>query len=89
MNRAVFALALGVVGLSMMGCATDVEDPVVPTPAPEAQRQPPQQTLSGELRAPQLQQIANIDNNSQVNPYLAKQRPPIPQPQPQPMDEEK
>ncbi len=67
MNRALFAIALGVVGLSMMGCAADVEDPVLPIPAPEPQRQPPQETLSGELRTPQLQQIANIDNNN-VNP---------------------
>lgn len=82
MNRALFALALGVVGLGMMGCAVGVEDPVLPTPAPEEQRDPPQQALSGELRQPQLQEIVNIDNHSSILQIAAKQRPPIPQPVP-------
>jgi hypothetical protein len=82
MNRALFALALGIASLSIVGCATAVEDPVLPTPAPEAQRDPPQQTLSGELRQPQLQEIAKIDNNTPVLTITAKQRPPIPQPAP-------
>jgi hypothetical protein len=82
MNRVLFALALGVVGLSMMGCATAVDDPVVPTPAPEAQRDPPEQTLGGQLHQPQLQEISNIENPNAVSPILNKQRPPIPQPVP-------
>ena len=81
MNRLVFALAASVLGLGMMGCATSVDDPVPPQPAPEAQRDPPQQALNGELR-PQPLQVANIDNNGAVNAPAAKQRPPVPTPTP-------
>jgi hypothetical protein len=83
MNRVVFAVAVGVVGLGMMGCATAVDDPVLPTPAPEQQPDPPQQALNGQLPHPQLQQISTIENPTAVSPIQVKERPPLPQP-PQP-----
>lgn len=49
MNRVLVVAA--VLGLSVMGCATDVDDPVV-NPTDEPQRDPPSQTLSGDLRTP-------------------------------------
>jgi hypothetical protein len=85
MNRALFAIGVGVVGLSMamMGCATSVDDPVPPAPAPEAQREPPQQTLSGQLRDPQQQLISGIEVNRGFGNVPAKQVPPIPNPIPE------
>jgi hypothetical protein len=65
----------------MMGCATDVEDPVPPTPAQEPQRDPPQQTLSGQLRDPQAQLISQIAVDHGYENVPAKQKPPIPEPQ--------
>lgn len=81
MNRLLFALVLGV-GLGATGCATAVDDPVVPDPAPVPQRDPPQQTLRGQLQLPQLQLISTIENNTAALPIGAKQRPPIPHPNP-------
>jgi hypothetical protein len=49
MNR--FYVVAAVLGLGMMGCATDVDDPIV-NPTDEPQRDPPSQTLSGELQEP-------------------------------------
>lgn len=83
MNRALFAVAVGVVGLTLMGCATDVDDPVPPAPAPEAQRDAPKQALAGQLRDPQLQLISGIEGSrgySNVPPERAPTNPPIPQP---------
>ncbi len=81
MNRVLFALAVGVLGLGMMGCATSVDDPLPPLPAPEVQHDPPQQALSGKLRQPQLQETTTIDNTSLTDPE-ARQLPPIPAPTP-------
>jgi hypothetical protein len=85
MNRALFAIGVGVVGLSMamMGCATSVDDPVPPAPAPEAQREPPQQTLSGQLRDPQNQLITGIEVNRGYESVPPRQVPPGPTPVPE------
>ena len=76
MKRALFAMAVGL-GFAMMGCATDVEDPVPQAPAPEAQRDPPQQTLSGQLRDPEAQLISAIAINHGLQDVPAKQKPPV------------
>ena len=83
MKRALFALVLGL-GVGMMGCATAVDDPVPPTPAPEEQRDPPAQTLSGQLRDPQAQLISTIAINHGYEAVPPKQKPPLPEPQEQP-----
>jgi hypothetical protein len=62
MNRTLFAMALGL-GMSLMGCATGVDDPVPQAPAPEAQKDPPSVALSGELRDPQQQLLSGIEIN--------------------------
>lgn len=83
MKRALFAVAVGVVGLTLMGCATDVEDPVPPAPAPEEQKDPPKQALSGQLRDPQMQLISGLEVNrglANVPPERVPANPPIPQP---------
>ena len=67
MKRALFALVLAL-GVGMVGCATDVQDPVPPAPAPVAQKDPPAQTLSGELRDPQQQLLSGIG----VDPEIAR-----------------
>jgi hypothetical protein len=60
MNR--FSVFAAVLGLGMMGCATDVEDPIVnPTAVP--QRDPPSQTLSGELEEPQDFELDELRRN--------------------------
>jgi hypothetical protein len=85
MNRALFAIGVGIVGLSMamMGCATGVDDPVPPAPAPEAQRDPPKQTLSGELRDPQQELLSGIAVNNGLENVPARQVPPGPTPIPE------
>ena len=82
MNRALLAVGVGVLGLSMamMGCATDVEDPVPPSPAPEAQRDPPKQQLSAQLRDPEAQLISAIAINHGLESVPAKQPTPTPRP---------
>jgi hypothetical protein len=81
MKRALFAVAVSVVGL--VGCATDVEDPVPPAPAPEAQREPPKQSLSGQLRDPQQQLLSGIAVNGGLRD-LPPQATPVPSPVPTP-----
>jgi len=82
MNRALFAMALGL-GMGLMGCATDVEDPVVPAPAPEEQRDPPKQGLNAQLRDPQLQLISGLETNERLARVPAKQIVPTPLPTPE------
>jgi hypothetical protein len=82
MNRLVFAIALGA-GMSLMGCATGVDDPVPQAPAPEAQKDPPAVTLSGELRDPQQQLLSGIEINNGFGNVPAHQVPPGPQPIPE------
>jgi hypothetical protein len=78
MKHVLFALVLGL-GVGMVGCASDVEDPVPPAPAPEEQRDPPKQTLSDQLRDPQAQLISAISVDHGYENVPAKQKPPIPQ----------
>lgn len=80
MNRALFALAVGVVSLGMMGCATDVEDPVPPAPTPEPQRDPPRQAFSAQLQSPEAALISQIGVGNGTENVPAKQKPPIPEP---------
>ena len=60
--------------------AAGVDDPVPPTPAPEAQREPPKQTLSADLRDPEAQLISAIAINHGLEEVPAKQKPPVPEP---------
>lgn len=81
--RAFVAAVLGVVGLTVMGCATEVDDEIVPDPAPEAQKEPPKQALSSPLRNPQQQLIAALAANKgleSVSPERSPAKPPVPQP---------
>lgn len=82
MSRALFAMVLGL-GMGLMGCATDVDDPVPPTPAPEAQREPPRQALSITLRDPQQDLLDAIDVDRGFSKVPAKQTPPGPLPTPE------
>jgi hypothetical protein len=82
MNRAIFAMVIGV-GMSVMGCATSVDDPVPQAPAPEAQREPPAVALSGELRDPQQQLISGIEINKGFGNVPVHQVPPGPTPIPE------
>ena len=82
MNRALFAMALGL-GMGLMGCATGVDDPVPPAPAPEEQRDPPSQALSAELRDPQQQLLSGIEINKGFSDVPVKQVNPGPLPTPE------
>jgi len=82
MNRAIVAMILGA-AMSLMGCATGVEDPVPQAPAPEEQRDPPSVALSGELRDPQQQLISGIEINNGFGNVPAHQVPPGPTPIPE------
>lgn len=77
MKRALIALCLGI---GMMGCAAGEDDP---NPVPEAlpeQRQPPAQTLNGQLQNPVGMNLGNIENVKGLENVPAKQKPPIPEP---------
>ena len=82
MNRALFALAVGVVGLGMMGCAEGVDDPPeVPSTPAVAQPRTPRGALSDDLRLPPLQDSVKSDNSVAA----AQQLPPLllwPHPEP-------
>jgi len=82
MKTALFAMVLAL-GVGMVGCATDVEDPVVPAPAAEPQKDPPAQTLSGELRDPQQQLISGIGTDNGLRDVPVLQHPRIPTPTPE------
>jgi hypothetical protein len=82
MKRALIAVFLG---LGMMGCAAGEDDPgPVPEALPE-QRQPPAQTLNGQLQNPIGMNLGNIESMKGLENVPAKQKPPIPGP----MDESK
>lgn len=80
MKRALIAVMLG---LGMVGCAAGEEDP---GPAPEVlpeQRQPPAQTLNGQLvQQPVGMQLGTIETIKGLDNVPAKQHPPIPMPEP-------
>lgn len=80
MNRALFVVMVAAVSMGMTGCAAGEEDPVVPEPAPEPQRDPPRQSLNAQLRDPQAQLISGIEINRGFESVPAKQKPPIPAP---------
>lgn len=82
MNRALFAMALGL-GMALMGCATGVDDPVPQAPAPEEQRDPPNQALGGELRDPQQQLLSGIAVNQGFSDVPVMQVPHAPIPTPE------
>jgi hypothetical protein len=73
MNRALVAAVLGFV---MMGCATNVDEPVDQIPDPPPQREAPAQTFGGDLRIgvtdPVMQAIVDQNNNG-VGALPAKQ----------------
>ena len=80
MKRAMFVMVAGL-GIGLMGCANDVDDPVPPAPTVEAQREPPRQALNTQLRDPQQELIDGIDVNHGFS-NVPKQRIPGPQPLP-------
>ena len=82
MKRALFAMVFAL-GVGMVGCATDVSDPVPPAPAPVAQKDPPAQTLSGELRDPQQQLLSGIGGNNGLTDVPSLQHPRSPTPTPE------
>jgi hypothetical protein len=45
MNRALVVLVVAL-GIGMVGCAADIEDPIPPVPGPQAPKERPQQKLS-------------------------------------------
>jgi hypothetical protein len=82
MNRTLFAMALGL-GMSLMGCATGVDDPVPQAPAPEAQKDPPSVALSGALRDPQQQLLSGIEINRGFSDVPVEEVPHQPLPTPE------
>jgi hypothetical protein len=72
MKRALFAMVVGL-GLGLMGCAAGVDDPVLPAPAPEEQRDPPKETFAAQLRDPQQQLLSHIEGNEAFDRVPAKQ----------------
>lgn len=84
MNRALLAVVMGVV---MVGCAAGEDDPVPGPVDPGVQRDPPAQTLSGDLQSPVGLQLGNIENNRNLENVPAKQKPPIPEPMTQPIEQ--
>jgi hypothetical protein len=82
MNRALFAMALGL-GMSLMGCATGVDDPLPPEPARQEQRDPPKQALTGNLRDPQEQLLVAVEIENGLSDVPAKQIIPGPLPPPE------
>jgi xanthosine utilization system XapX-like protein len=80
MKRVLFALAVSVVSIGLMGCATNVEEPVPPTPAPEPQRDPPKQVFSAPVQNPEAALIGQMGIYDGVSAVPAKQRPPLPSP---------
>lgn len=82
MKTALFAMVLAL-GVGMVGCATDVEDQVEPAPAALPQKDPPAQTLSGELRDPQQQLISGIGTDNGLRDVPVLQHPRIPTPTPE------
>ena len=83
MKTALFGFAMVLaLGVGMVGCATDVEDPLTPEPAGAPQKDPPPQTLSGELRDPQQQLISGIGSQG-FGEVPVLQHPRIPTPTPE------
>lgn len=79
MKRALIAVMLG---LGMVGCAAGEDDPgQAPEVLPE-QRQPPAQTLNGQLQNPVGMQLGAIETIKGLDNVPAKQNPPIPMPEP-------
>jgi hypothetical protein len=72
MKRALFMMVVGL-GIGLTGCAAGVDDPVLPTPAPEEQRDPPKESLSAQLRSPQQQLISDIEKNDALHRVPAEQ----------------
>jgi|GEM_PF-1663532 len=80
MNRAFFAVVLGVVSFAMVGCAAGVDDPVAPPPEPVEVRNPPAQTFNGDLQNPIGMNLGAIEENRGYENVPARQRPRLPQP---------
>jgi hypothetical protein len=85
MKTALFAMVL--VGcascIGLVGCATDVDDPVEPAPAAQPQKDPPAQTLSGELRDPQQQLLSGIGADNGLRDVPSQEHPRLPTPTPE------
>jgi len=82
MKRALFALVLALGG-RLISKKTNVQDPVPPAPAPVEQKDPPAQTLSGELRDPQQQLLSGIGGDNGITNVPALQHPRSPTPTPE------
>jgi hypothetical protein len=82
MKRALFVMVVGL-GMGLMGCANDVEDPVPQQPAPEVQRDPPSKALGTQLRDPQELLIVGAAITERYDGVPAEQKIPAPQPIPE------
>ena len=60
-----------------------MEDPVLPAPAPEEQRDPPKQSLNMQRRDPQQQLISQIEDNDSLDRIPATRPLPTPVPLPE------
>lgn len=82
MNRPLMAMVVGL-GITIAGCATDVDDPIAPAPTPEAQHAPPDVALATELRNPEALLLSGIAVHRGLESVPAKQTPPLPIPPPE------
>ena len=76
------ALIAAVVGLTMMGCATSVDDPVPAPLDPGTQAPPPDETYGATLRTPTVQfpEITATQRGNQVGAVPPHQVPDVPIP---------
>jgi hypothetical protein len=81
MNRSLLVIAVGL-GLTIVGCAADVNDPIPPPPAVEAQRAPPEEQLNVELRDPAAALLGSVGIDSGLSGVPAAEPPVTPHPPP-------
>jgi hypothetical protein len=81
MDRSLLVIVVGL-GLTLVGCAADVNDPIPPPPAVEPQRAPPSLELNVELRDPAAALLGSIGVDRGVGDVPPWQPPVTPPPPP-------